>query len=176
MFVKSSRYCRTKIVSKYGNLIFYQRRFFACRPFWKANLTEMFVKSGRYCRKQMVSKYENFIFYHQSFLHGGHIGSHFGKKNWRRCSCSSLFVYFLSSARNKYFNFLNFSTDGNLSPRVSSSRTEKWEKRFSISFGFTWISLNIYLLLQPIFLVFTTLLDIRMYVTAAEVTVPSSKK
>ena len=61
-----------KIVSKHGNLIFYQRRFFACRPywrpFWKINLMKMSVKSRRYCRKKIVSKYEYLIFYHRRFF------------------------------------------------------------------------------------------------------------
>ena len=35
MFMKSGRYCRKNIVSKYENLIFYQRQFFAWRPYWR---------------------------------------------------------------------------------------------------------------------------------------------
>ena len=72
------------VVSKHGNLIFYQQCFFACRPywrpFWKINLMKMSVKLGRYCRKKLCQNTRISFFIIDDFWHGGHIGGHFEKK------------------------------------------------------------------------------------------------
>ena len=47
MFVKSSRYCRTNIVSKYGNLMFYQRRVFCMSHILAAILKNKFDEDVR---------------------------------------------------------------------------------------------------------------------------------
>ena len=83
MFVKSSRYRRNKIVSKYGNLISINDVF--CMAATLAAILKKLYENVRevdqILEKKIGSKYENLIFYQRRFLHGGHIGVHFEKES-----------------------------------------------------------------------------------------------